>query len=87
MYLVNDQGKPIDMGIAPKDWMADLEGVLSLTQSTVISKEAQQNRAIMSHALTAVGFVNYPTEFWHWSYGDRYWAYHQHASHALYGSV
>jgi hypothetical protein len=23
--------------------------------------------------LTAAGMVNYPTEWWHWSYGDRYW--------------
>jgi D-alanyl-D-alanine dipeptidase len=25
--------------------------------------------------MRATGFVNYPTEWWHWSYGDRYWAY------------
>ena len=24
--------------------------------------------------LSAAGLVNYPTEWWHWSYGDRYWA-------------
>jgi hypothetical protein len=27
--------------------------------------------------MQAHGFVNYPTEWWHFSYGDRYWAYHQ----------
>jgi len=32
------------------------------------------------------GFINYPTEWWHFSYGDRYWAYHQQASYAIYGS-
>ena len=21
------------------------------------------------------GFINYPAEWWHWSYGDCYWAY------------
>ncbi|ABX41733.1 hypothetical protein Cphy_1358 [Lachnoclostridium phytofermentans ISDg] len=21
------------------------------------------------------GFVNYPTEWWHWSYGGCYWAF------------
>ena len=35
--------------------------------------------------LTAVGLVNYPTEWWHWSYGDRYWALTTGASAAIYG--
>jgi D-alanyl-D-alanine dipeptidase len=41
----------------------------------------------MSSALTKVGFVNYPGEYWHWSYGDRYWAYHVGAKEAIYGTV
>jgi len=28
----------------------------------------------MFKVLEKVGFVNYPKEFWHWSYGDIYWA-------------
>jgi D-alanyl-D-alanine dipeptidase len=36
--------------------------------------EAQHNRNLMSAALAAVGFVNYPTEYWQWSFGDIYWA-------------
>lgn len=86
VYLLNDKGEAINMGIHPKDWMSDTTGELSLTASTKISKEAQKNRLIMNHVLEAVGFVNYPTEYWHWSYGDRYWAYHQHKQHAVYSS-
>lgn len=86
VYLINDDGKPIDMGIHPKDWMQDADGVLSLTASEHISAAAKKNRQIMNDALTAVGFVNYPTEYWHWSYGDRYWAYVKQQSHAIYGS-
>ncbi len=33
------------------------------------------------------GLVNYPTEWWHWSYGDRYWALVTGAPHAPYGPV
>lgn len=84
VYLLNDQGGAVDMGIHPKDWMNDLNGSLSLTNSNVISKEAKKYRQIMSDALSHVGFVNYPTEYWHWSYGDRYWAYNKHKSHAIY---
>ena len=67
--------------------MQDADGSLSQTQTEIISLEAQKNRSIMSRALSSVGFVNYPTEYWHWSYGDRYWAYHKHKTYAIYGMV
>lgn len=87
VYLLNDKNEVIDMGIHPKDWMSDTDGSLSLTASNKISDGAKFNRKIMSHALESLGFVNYPTEYWHWSYGDRYWAYHQHKNHALYNNA
>ena len=37
--------------------------------------------------LGGAGLVNYPTEWWHWSYGDRYWALLTGAPAALYGPV
>ncbi|AZL16400.1 M15 family metallopeptidase [Rickettsiales endosymbiont of Stachyamoeba lipophora] len=86
VYLLNDKGEAVDMGIHPKDWAHDTEGIVSLTSSDEISNEAKFHRHIMNRALEAVDFVNYPTEFWHWSYGDRYWAYHKGAANALYGS-
>jgi D-alanyl-D-alanine dipeptidase len=85
VYLINDKGEAVDMGIHPKDWMEDMDGSISLTAAKAISAEAKQNREIMSKVLEAVGFVNYPTEYWHWSYGDRYWAYHKQKPHAIYG--
>ena len=84
VYLIDDNHKPLDMGIHPEDWMSDKDGALSLTASPIISTEAQKNRRIMNHALSAVGFVNYPTEYWHWSYGDRYWAFNTHHAAAIY---
>ncbi|NUT29743.1 MAG: dipeptidase, partial [Streptomyces sp.] len=29
--------------------------------------------------------INYGTEWWHWSYGDRYWALQTRQPAALYG--
>lgn len=86
VYLIDEQGKAIDMGIHPKDWMKDKDGEVSLTTSTHISTEAKKNRQIMSKVLAEVGFVNYPTEYWHWSYGDRYWAYVTKNHQAIYGN-
>jgi zinc D-Ala-D-Ala dipeptidase len=31
--------------------------------------------------------VNYPTEWWHWSYGDSYWALTTGAPAAIYGPI
>lgn len=87
VYLVDDTGRPLDMGIHPKNWMADTDGTLSLTDSEYISENAKKNRRLMKNIMTAVGFVNYPAEYWHWSYGDRYWAYYSGYPWALYGAI
>ncbi|WP_406443443.1 M15 family metallopeptidase [Streptomyces sp. NBC_00631] len=55
------------------------------TGASNVGAEARANRAVMSRALTTAGFVNYPTEWWHWSYGDRYWALLSGAPAARYG--
>ncbi|MGW7418866.1 M15 family metallopeptidase [Streptomyces sp. NPDC054813] len=55
------------------------------TGAANIGTEARANRALMARALSTAGFVNYPTEWWHWSYGDRYWALLSGAPAARYG--
>ncbi|GHB26035.1 M15 family metallopeptidase [Streptomyces chryseus] len=55
------------------------------TAAVGIDAESRANRAVMGRAMTAAGFVNYPTEWWHWSYGDRYWALLTEAPAATYG--
>jgi len=86
VYLIDDQNNLVNMGIRTDEWLQDTDGSLSLTDSKKISAEAKRNRKIMSKALSKVGFINYRGEYWHWSYGDRYWAYHSKQPNALYGS-
>jgi len=57
------------------------------TASRDINDEAAGNRKILSGALGCAGLVNYPSEWWHWSYGDRYWALVTGAPAAHYGPV
>jgi D-alanyl-D-alanine dipeptidase len=85
VYLIDDDGNTVDMGIHPKDWLLDHDGSLSFPDSKKISKAAKNHRAIMSHALEHVGFANLATEYWHWSYGDRYWACALGKKSACYG--
>jgi D-alanyl-D-alanine dipeptidase len=85
VYLIEKDGQLLDMGMHPKDWLLDVDGHLSKTNSPFISSKAQKNRLMMSKALLEAGFVNYPTEYWHWSYGDKYWAFMTKHPHAFYG--
>ncbi|MCX4673141.1 M15 family metallopeptidase [Streptomyces sp. NBC_01381] len=52
-----------------------------------ISAAARRNRRTLTAALATAGLVNYPTEWWHWSYGDRYWALATNAPAAQYGPM
>lgn len=51
-----------------------------------LSNEHRANRDRLLTGMEAVGFVNYGHEWWHYSYGDRYWAY-ANSSTAIYGSL
>jgi len=55
------------------------------TAAPGIGEGERENRRLLGAALAAAGLVNYPSEWWHWSYGDRYWAYATGAEHACYG--
>ena len=50
-----------------------------------VTKAARRHRDILASAMDAAGFINYPAEWWHWSYGDRYWAFQTGHGTALYG--
>jgi zinc D-Ala-D-Ala dipeptidase len=57
------------------------------TDSKDISALSNANRKMLVTVMTKVGFVNYPTEWWHWSYGDKYWALKNKQPFAIYQSV
>jgi D-alanyl-D-alanine dipeptidase len=55
--------------------------------ATELSDQAHENRALLRRVLGSAGLVNHPVEWWHWSYGDRYWATVTGADAARYGAV
>jgi D-alanyl-D-alanine dipeptidase len=57
------------------------------TDSRDIGTEARLARGLLVAAMSDAGFVNYPSEWWHWSYGDQYWAFVTGAPHAVYGAA
>ncbi|MDP9195407.1 MAG: peptidase M15D vanX D-ala-D-ala dipeptidase [Pseudomonadota bacterium] len=50
-------------------------------------EEARANRRLLYWLMTGAGFVNNPTEWWHFSYGDQMWAKFRDEPFAFYGAV
>lgn len=74
LTLCVDDGVELDLGTA-----VNASPVASAnrcyTDAPDISDAAAANRRLLVAALTGAGLVNYPTEWWHWSFGERYWAW------------
>jgi D-alanyl-D-alanine dipeptidase len=84
LTLCTTDGDQLDLGTR-YDATPEESGGACFTHHPALAENAKHNRAILTTALNAAGFVNYPTEWWHWSYGDRYWAMATGAPQAIYG--
>ncbi|MGC8651074.1 MAG: M15 family metallopeptidase [Minisyncoccia bacterium] len=52
-----------------------------------LPKYIQRNRELLFNVLSKVGLSNSLTEYWHWSYGDIWWARRTKKKVAIYGVV
>ena len=80
--LVDDAGTEYDMG----GYIRGFEHTAEFDAQN-ISLEAKKNRKILKDALENVGFVNYPSEWWHYSFGDRLWAKLNNLKLAIFGKL
>ncbi|WP_341719123.1 M15 family metallopeptidase [Micromonospora sp. FIMYZ51] len=86
LTLCTDDGVELDMGTVV-DATPEASHNACFTTATSIGATARRNRRILVTALAGAGLVNYPTEWWHWSYGERYWALLTGAPRTRYGPV
>ncbi|MDR1693989.1 MAG: hypothetical protein LBR70_02190 [Lactobacillaceae bacterium] len=56
----------------------------TFTDAKYISRKARINRNKLAKAMKEAGFVNYPVWWWHWSYGDKYWAFMTKGENTIY---
>ncbi|MFF3313187.1 M15 family metallopeptidase [Streptomyces sp. NPDC002952] len=84
--LIDHQGRELDMGTRVNASPEESDGAC-YTVAPGLSDPARTNRATLSSALLAAGLINYGTEWWHWSAGDRYWALQTRHPAAIYGPV
>ncbi|MFJ5222867.1 M15 family metallopeptidase [Streptomyces sp. NPDC088400] len=84
LTLAGADGRELDLGTRMNASPEESDGAC-YTAAGNISERARAHREILGAALTAVDLVNYPTEWWHWSFQDRYWAMTTGAAAARYG--
>jgi len=81
LTLVKD-GLELDMGTPFSH-----HGAECVTDSKGVTPQQHENRDMLRSAMHAAGFVNYPGEWWHYSYGDRAWAAYTKNQYAVYGKI
>ncbi len=69
LTLCRDNGEEFDMGTAVQEFSEKTE-----TNNDLITEEQRYHRNVLQEALENAGFVNYPTEWWHYCYGDSLWS-------------
>lgn len=66
--LATSRSNLLDMGTDIQEF-----SLLTPTQSDV-QPQIKDNRNLLVSCLASQGLINYPSEWWHFSYGDRLWA-------------
>lgn len=82
----HNTGGAIDVSLAKNRRQIPMGG-FHLYEEKNVSKRCKKNREFLKKILSKVGFVNYPLEWWHWSYGDRYWAAIKKRKYTIYKEI
>lgn len=85
LTLIDQKGTEINMGTDFNAVPVEVDNK-TYTYSKLVNDEEKFSRSILVQAMERAGFVNYPTEWWHWSYGDKYWGYYKNKD-AIYGPI
>jgi D-alanyl-D-alanine dipeptidase len=83
LTLALDDGTELDLGTRFNASPIETQNAC-YTSATNISDQAKSNREMLMSSLSDVGMINYPTEWWHWSFGDKYWAVVANKDYAIY---
>jgi len=80
--LADSVGTELDMGCPIK-----VASAVSSTRYRDVSRDVRHRRELLRSVMVEAGFVNYPLEWWHFSYGDRMWAAYTRRAQALFEIV
>lgn len=88
--IIDSSGNYLDFGTSFDDFSEKAHTAYYevLAESCKLSKREQQilnNRRLLYNVLVAQGFTNYYMEWWHFDYGNPWWAQQTNKAHAIYG--
>jgi D-alanyl-D-alanine dipeptidase len=92
VYSPHVTGGAIDLALVDRDRnILDVGQWLDIKEAAMfdykgLSKQQREYRDLLKSSMENEGFVNYPYEWWHYSYGDKYWGYVK-KKEAVYDSV
>lgn len=81
--LVDFNGNELDMGCGFDSFSERANTNYFESQN---DENIKNNRRLLYNAMISAGFTNLPSEWWHYDFGDRFWAYYKN-SDAIYEGV
>ncbi len=84
LNIVDCNGQELDMGTDFDDFTSNAYTSAFENRKTF---EAFENRRMLFDVMISAGFTNYPSEWWHYDYGDLFWAVETGTDCAMYGGV
>lgn len=84
LTIVDEKGMPLDMG-SEFDAFSE-NSYTAWYEKNGDNPEIRNNRRLLYNVLSACGFTNYPAEWWHYDFGDIFWAFYT-GKNVLYRSI
>lgn len=74
LTILDEYGERLDMGTEFDDFTD--KAYTSWFEENGGDEKIIKNRRLLHNVMTSVGFTNYPAEWWHYDYGDVFWAFY-----------
>lgn len=72
--LIDEKGQELDMGTAFDEFSEATETAFFENGSNPVVRD---NRRLLYHVMKKAGFTNLPSEWWHYDFGERFWAFYK----------
>lgn len=73
LTIIDDAGQELAMGSLFDEFSHKTDTAYFEDGKDITVKN---NRRMLYHVMTEAGFINLPSEWWHFDYGDRFWAFY-----------
>lgn len=87
LTILDENGRMLNMG-ADFDEVSERSDTVYYETARDIEdyEKVRENRRLLYNTMTSAGFSNLPSEWWHYDYGDRFWAYYKNRP-AIYSGI